>query len=75
VPVPLYAGGDSARGWATAIPRHVVLAVRRLPDGLLLWEPSAGALLPVRTVDLVHAGRPLAALGGWSHLMWAVLPG
>ncbi len=75
VPVPLYAGGDSTRGWATALPRHVVLAVERRPDGLLLWEPSTGKLLPVRTADLLHAGRPLAALGGWSHLMWAVLPG
>ncbi len=74
IPVPLYAGGDSARGWSTAIPRHVVLAVRSRPDGILLWEPSAGALIAVRTADLLHGGRPLAAFGGWSHLMWAVLP-
>lgn len=74
VPVPLYAGGDSSRGWSTAIPRHVVLAVQRRPDGILVWEPSAGALVAVRTADLVHGGRPLPALGGWSHLMWAVLP-
>ncbi len=75
VPVPLYAGGDTARGWATAIPRHVVLAIAARPDGFDLWEPSAGAVVAVRTADLLHGGRPLAALGGWSHLMWAVLPG
>ena len=75
IPVPLYAGGDSTRGWATALPRHVVLVVRRRPEGFLVWEPSAGALVPVRTADLLHGGVPRAALGGWSHLMWAVLPG
>lgn len=74
VPVPLYAGGDSARGWSTALPRHVVLAVQRRPDGVRVWEPSAGALVEVRTADLIRGGLPRAALGGWSHLMWAVLP-
>lgn len=75
VPVPLYAGGDSARGWATALPRHVVLAVGANPDGLVVWEPSAGRLAPLRTADLL-GGRaaPAAALGGWNHLVWAVLP-
>lgn len=75
VPVPLYAGGDTARGWATALPRHVVLAVGATAGALVVWEPSAGRLASLRTADLV-AGRaaPAAALGGWNHLMWAVLP-
>ncbi len=71
VPVPLYAGGDTSSGWLTALPRHVVLATGTTPDGLEVFEPSSGALL-----ELADAGSgPRAALGGWSHLVWAVLPG
>ncbi len=77
VPVPLYTGGDSARGWDTALPRHVVLAVPA--DGaarlgtLHVWEPGAGAVVVVRRDELT-AGRPHAALGRWSHLAWVVPP-
>jgi hypothetical protein len=71
VPVPLYAGGDTSSGWQTALPRHVVLAVGTTPTGLEVFEPSSGALL-----ELADDGSgPRAALGGWSHLAWAVLPG
>ena len=73
-PVPLYVGGDTSRGWSTALPRHVVLAVRTTPDGYTVWEPSAGALLELSTEEVLRGGVPLAALGGWSHLMGAVLP-
>lgn len=70
VPVPLYAGGDSDTGLQATVPRHVVLAVGVRPEGLEVFEPSAGRL---RLLE--HAGSgPRAALGGWSHLVWAVLP-
>lgn len=70
VPVPLYAGGDSGRGWATAAPRHVVLAVGAVPGGLEVVEPSAGRRLVLPDGS---TGRR-EALGGWSHVTWAVLP-
>lgn len=70
VPVPLYAGGDTDTGWQAAVPRHVVLAVGSTPEGLEVFEPSSG-----RVHVLEHHGSgPRAALGGWSHLVWAVLP-
>ena len=74
VPVPLYSGGDSSRGVSAALPRHVVLAVGRTEDGLAVWEPSAGKVERVTTTRLLMGSGPLRALGGWSHLVWAVLP-
>lgn len=74
VPVPLYTGGDSAQGWAAALPRHVVLAVGRTSDGLMIWEPSAGATVTVTRAAVLAGDRPLRALGGWRHLSWALLP-
>ncbi|MCK9792214.1 hypothetical protein M1843_00450 [Isoptericola sp. 4D.3] len=82
VPVPLYTGGDLARGPAAAVPRHVVLltAVR---DGLaVLYEPSSARLHAVPAPALTGAGaasavdraRTTAALGGWPHVVWALLP-
>jgi len=73
VPVPLYAGGDTARGWATALPRHVVLAVATTATGLRVWEPSAGRLTALDTTA-ASRGTSSPALGGWNHLAWAVLP-
>lgn len=71
VPVPLYAGGDSSGGWQAAVPRHVVLAVGVGADGALeVFEPSSGRVL---VLDRRGSG-PRPALGGWSHLTWAVLP-
>ncbi len=71
VPVPLYAGGDSSGGWRTAVPRHVVLAVDVDADGdLVVFEPSSGRLMALER----HGAGARPALGGWSHLTWAVLP-
>lgn len=70
VPVPLYTGGDSSRGWRTAAPRHVVLAVGAVPGGLEVVEPSAGRRLVLED----DSTGPREALGGWSHLAWVVLP-
>lgn len=75
VPVPLYAGGDTSRGVATALPRHVVLVAARTADGLLsVYEPSGGAVHAVAADDLWSGRQPLGALGGWTHVCWALLP-
>jgi len=79
VPVPLYTGGDLARGVATAVPRHVVL-LTAVGGGLAtLYEPSSGRLhsVPVATLTADDGGdsRVLGpALGGWPHVVWALLP-
>ncbi|WP_407318586.1 hypothetical protein UQW22_18080 [Isoptericola halotolerans] len=84
IPVPLYTGGDLGHGATTAVPRHVVLltAVRTGPTGstATLYEPSSGALhaVPVDALRSVD-GAPRQpsrrrALGGWPHVVWAVLP-
>lgn len=85
IPVPLYTGGDLGHGVTTAVPRHVVLltAVQEAGGGptATLYEPSSGALhaLPVDALRSAD-GAPRAqasrrrALGGWPHVVWAVLP-
>ena len=74
VPVPLYSGGDSSGGWATAVPRHVVLAVGRGPGGLRVFEPGQGRLHTVSRRALATGGTPQPGLGGWPHLVWVLLP-
>ncbi|MCL1868803.1 MAG: hypothetical protein FWF90_00105 [Promicromonosporaceae bacterium] len=80
VPVPLFTGGDLARGWQTAVPRHVVLLVDAAPgpDGVArVYEPSSAALhaVPVQTLLQGAPERDLMpALGWWPHVVWAVLP-
>ncbi|WP_199422325.1 hypothetical protein [Actinotalea solisilvae] len=73
VPVPLYTGGDSGRGWGTAVPRHVVLALDADGDGLHVWEPGSGAVVVADRAALT-SGRPHAALGHWNHLVWVLPP-
>lgn len=73
VPVPLYSGGDTSRGWGTALPRHVVLAVAADDTALHVWEPGAGAVVVAPRAELM-AGRRHAALGHWSHLVWVLPP-
>lgn len=86
VPVPLYTGGNVETGLTTAVPRHVVLAVpppRDAPhrgyDGagapvLHLYEPARGLVHRVRLADLLARRTPHPALGGWTHVVWALLP-
>jgi len=74
VPVPLYSGGDSSGGWATATPRHVVLAVGRGPGGLRVFEPGHGRLHTVSRRALAAGDTPQPGLGGWPHLAWVLLP-
>lgn len=72
IPVPLYASGDSARGLDSVVPRHVVLLVGVDGDAFLVYEPSSGAL---HRLDLgAVGGGPVAALGNWNRVAWAVLP-
>ena len=73
VPVPLFAGGDLARGIATAVPRHVVLVTGVVGPVWSVYEPSSGTVHEVTRGQLVAGGR-LAALGGWNHLTWALVP-
>lgn len=73
VPVPLFTGGDSGQGWRAAVPRHVVLAVGRDGDGLRIWEPARGEVLRA-SATVLRGGRADPALGGWRHVVWAVLP-
>ncbi|GEN79599.1 hypothetical protein [Actinotalea fermentans] len=73
IPVPLLTGGDSSRGWGTAVPRHVVLAVAERDGGLDLWEPGRGAVVHADAAVL-RGGAAHPALGNWAHLTWAVLP-
>jgi hypothetical protein len=74
IPVPLYSGGDTARGLRTAVPRHVVLVVGSGSRGLRVFEPGAGRVLTVSKAALLAGDRPRAALGGWQHLTWVLQP-
>ena len=72
IPVPLYVSGDSGGGLQAVVPRHVVLVVGLEGDEFLVYEPSSGAL---HGLDLgALGGEPLAALGNWNRVGWAVLP-
>ena len=73
VPVPLYSGGDTRRGLASAVPRHVVLVVGSTARGLRIWEPGEGRCHTVSRADLARR-EPHRALGRWSRVVWVVLP-
>lgn len=74
IPVPLYSGGDTARGWPTAVPRHVVLAVGRADDGLRVFEPGKGRVVTATRAALLAGQGPQPALGNWAHLVWVLPP-
>lgn len=74
LPVPLFTGGDTSTGLATAVPRHVVLATAADADGMGVYEPSSGRVLAVPSDVLAHPGARVEALGGWRHVVWALLP-
>lgn len=84
VPVPLFTGGDLASGPATALPRHVVLLTPAGSAGggsaggagdYAIYEPASGTVRQLSRADLLAPAGPRPALGGWSHVCWAVLPG
>ncbi|MCR6493885.1 hypothetical protein [Cellulomonas sp. P24] len=74
VPVPLYVGGDLGSGIAAAVPRHVVLLTGHDGDRVTVYEPSQGRVHDVAVEELVRSSGPSPALGGWSHVDWALLP-
>lgn len=78
IPVPLYTGGNLREGLSRAVPRHVVLAVPPAEPvseaSLLIYEPSSGLLHEVPLTDLFARTGPHPALGGWTHIVWAILP-
>lgn len=74
IPVPLYAGGDLGSGIVTALPRHVVLLTRRDGDQVAVYEPSQARVHQVTVDELIDPHGPTPALGGWSHVDWALLP-
>ena len=78
VPVPLYVGGDLVRGVSSAVPRHVVLAVPPEPGGqgeaIALYEPGSARVHELSMRELGARAEPHPALGGWTHVCWALLP-
>lgn len=78
-PVPLYVGGDLRGGVAQAVPRHMVLAVppapgASLPGALGVYEPAQGSMFSVQRAELLGRTTPHPALGGWTHVVAALLP-
>lgn len=74
IPVPLYVGGDLVSGIAAAVPRHVVLLTGRDGDRVTVYEPTQGRVHRVAVEELVRPSGPSPALGGWTHVDWALLP-
>ncbi|MFV0427027.1 MAG: hypothetical protein ACK5KU_08330 [Beutenbergiaceae bacterium] len=75
VPVPLYTGGDLDGGITRAVPRHMVLALPHSHrDRLRIYEPGSGRVETMAVEGLRARTRPHRALGGWTHLVWALLP-
>uniref|UniRef100_UPI000848B58F hypothetical protein n=1 Tax=Cellulosimicrobium cellulans TaxID=1710 RepID=UPI000848B58F len=78
IPVPLFTGGDLSGGLDAAVPRHVVLLTAVDPARRCwLYEPSSGTVHRI-AADRLAAGatEPAVrrALGGWPHVVWALLP-
>lgn len=63
-----------------AVPRHVVLAIPGEPYGedampqMRIFDPASGNIHAVPLLAMMDRSRPLAAFGGWTHVVWAVLP-
>lgn len=75
IPVPVYSGGDWGRGWMTAMPRHLVLALPTdRPDRLRIYEPGGGRIHTIAPDELRARTSPHVALGGWTHLAWVLVP-
>lgn len=74
IPVPMFTSGDSRLGLSTVMPRHVVLLVADTGDGFLVYEPSAGEVMPLADADLGPGGPRLPALGYWTRASWLVMP-
>ncbi len=64
-PVPFYVGDR----W---LPRHVVLAVAALPDGVTVYNPAHGTLDPMAASDF--EASKLTTFGRWTKPWFVVLP-
>jgi len=64
-PVPFYIGSR----W---MPRHVVLAVAGLPDGVTVYNPSHGTLVEMTASDF--EASKLTTLGSWTKPWFVILP-
>jgi hypothetical protein len=62
--VPLYVGSR----W---VPRHVVLAVSKGPDGIQVYEPASGRVVTLHRDAFATATLDVA---GWSKPWFVVLP-
>jgi hypothetical protein len=65
LPVPFFIGSR----W---LPRHVVLAVADLPDGVTVYNPANGRLVPMTASDF--AASKLTTLGSWTKPWFVILP-
>jgi hypothetical protein len=78
IPVPLFTGGDLSGGLAAAVPRHVVLLTAADAAGRRwVYEPSSGTVHRLDGDRLGGGAVQTAvrrALGGWPHVVWALLP-
>jgi len=63
-PVPIYLGSR----W---LPRHVVLAVSHDQDGLHIYDPASGRVLPLPAGAFISASL---AIAGWRRPWFVVLP-
>lgn len=74
IPVPIYAGGDLSRGWETAMPRHLVLALPTDEESLRIYDPGSGRIHRMHPDDLRGRTTPHPAFGNWVHLAWTLIP-
>lgn len=81
IPVPLYVGGSLRDRAAAAVPRHVVLLVppaamtfHPVNTHVRIYEPASGRVYRRAWSALWDRRTKDAALGGWTHISWAVLP-
>lgn len=74
IPVPIYSGGDLSRGWDTAMPRHLVLALPTAEESLRIYDPGSGQVYRLHPEQLRDRTDPHPALGDWVHLAWTLIP-
>ena len=54
------------------MPRHVVLAVAGLPDGVTVYNPAHGTLVEMTASDF--EASKLTTLGSWTKPWFVILP-
>lgn len=41
---------------------------------MTIFDPASGRLFDVEFAELLHRATPFPAFGGWTHVVWAILP-